>query len=67
MINRFEPKRFFRSGTYADLDAVIDAAGIQLIAVIPQDAATAVSAAKGTPVAGKSPAVRLSTMQALCL
>ena len=58
VINRFEPKRFFRSGTYADLDAVIDAAGIQLIAVIPQDAATAVSAAKGTPVAGKSPAAQ---------
>lgn len=58
VVNRFASKRFFRSGTYTDLDAVIDAAGIQLIAVIPQDDATVICAAQGTPVSGRSPAAQ---------
>ena len=53
-MNRFQAKNFFRLEGFEDLDAVIDASGIQLIAVIPEDFAVARSAVKGVPVSGKS-------------
>ena len=37
VINRFDRDRFFKLGIYQDLDAVIDEAGIRLIALIPED------------------------------
>lgn len=38
VVNRFSASRFRAQGYYRDLDAVIDAAGVRLIAVIPEDA-----------------------------
>ena len=37
VINRFDRERFEKIGLYEDLDAVIDEAGIRLIALIPED------------------------------
>lgn len=37
IINRFSSSSFRSEGYYSDLDSVIDAAGIRLIAVIPED------------------------------
>lgn len=58
VVNRFQAKNFFRLEGFEDLDAVIDACGIQLIAVIPEDFAVARSAVKGIPVSGKSAAAK---------
>lgn len=49
VINRFSPDDFLTSGYYRDLDDVIDAAGIRLIAVIPEDKDLARAAADGRP------------------
>lgn len=37
VINRFDRERFFKMDLYEDLDAVIDEAGMRLIALIPED------------------------------
>lgn len=37
VINRFDTERFVKIGMYSDLDEVIDATQIQLIALIPED------------------------------
>lgn len=37
IINRFERERFFKMGLYADLDEIIDEAGMRLIGLIPED------------------------------
>lgn len=58
VVNRFHAKSFFRLEGFEDLDAVIDAAGIQLIAVIPEDFAVARSAVKGVPMSGRSAAAK---------
>ncbi len=47
VINRFDPERFIEYGFFPDLDAVIDAAGIRLIAVVPEDPNLMRAAAKG--------------------
>lgn len=46
VINRFSSRNFKLQGFYPDLDSVIDAAGIRLIAVIPEDPLLAAAAAK---------------------
>lgn len=47
VINRFDAERFVKTGLYSDLDEVIDASGIQLIAVIPEDARIAALSQRG--------------------
>lgn len=37
VINRFDRERFYKMDLYPDLDAVIDEAGMRLIALIPED------------------------------
>lgn len=37
IINRFDKERFYEMGLYADLDEVIDEAGMRLIGLIPED------------------------------
>ena len=37
VINRFDKDRFYQMGLYADLDEVIDEAGMRLIGLIPED------------------------------
>lgn len=37
VINRFDRDRFYQMGLYADLDEVIDEAGMRLIGLIPED------------------------------
>ncbi len=49
VINRFSAVQFARAEAFPDLDAVIDEAGVQLIAVIPEDRTLAAAAAKELP------------------
>ena len=49
VINRFDPDSFSGLHFYEDLDAVIDAVGIRLIAVIPEDIHLTKAAATGKP------------------
>lgn len=58
VVNRFQAKSFVKMGGFEDLDAVIDACGIQLIAIIPEDLQTVCCAVKGEPLTGKSPAAQ---------
>lgn len=51
VINRFSSNHFRMQGYYPDLDSVIDAAGIRLIAVIPEDTLLAAAAFKASPAA----------------
>lgn len=58
VLNRFHAKSFVKMGGFEDLDAAIDACGIQLIAMIPEDLSAPCSAVKGLPLSGKSAAAR---------
>lgn len=49
VINRFSGAFFRQAHFFSDLDAVIDATGIQLIAVIPEDNALRAAAVNGLP------------------
>ena len=55
IINRFDADAFLEYEYYPDLDAVIDDAGIRLIAVIPEDFNLMKAAAKGVPCAAGLP------------
>ena len=48
MVNRFSGEAFRRQGVYHSLDDVIDAAGVRLIAVIPEDPGLAAAGAGGS-------------------
>lgn len=54
VVNRFSSHNFRMQGFYPDLDSVIDAAGIRLIAVIPEDPFLAAAAANSAPAPQKS-------------
>ncbi|MCH4238706.1 MAG: P-loop NTPase [Oscillospiraceae bacterium] len=56
VINRFSASFFRQAHFFSDLDAVIDAAGVQLIAVIPEDSTLQAAAVSGLPPRN-SPAV----------
>ncbi len=47
VINRFDKERFIATRLYRDLDQVIDETGIQLIALIPEDARIAALSQRG--------------------
>lgn len=47
VINRFDKERFLATKLYKDLDQVIDEAGIQLIALVPEDARIAALSQRG--------------------
>ncbi len=65
VVNRFNSGRFRAQGYYADLDSVIDSAGVRLIAVIPDDAQLAAAAANARPAPERSPgAMALSRLAA---
>ncbi|HCA72008.1 MAG TPA: septum site-determining protein MinD [Ruminococcaceae bacterium] len=66
VINRFSASFFRQAHFFSDLDAVIDATGIQLIAVIPEDDALRASAVNGLPPKN-SPAVLAFSRSALRL
>lgn len=61
VINRFSNATFKKMAFYDDLDSVIDASGIRLIAVIPEDCEVTIAAAKGLPISGNSPAAAAFT------
>ena len=63
-INRFEGELFDRTGVYADLDAVIDASGLRLFGMAPEDHAMAAAFLKGTAAPEKSPAMMAFTRMA---
>ena len=58
IINRFSYSAFFKMKCYEDLDAVIDSAGVRLIAVVPEDTQLAVSAAQACGFRQKSPGAK---------
>lgn len=58
VINRFSKKSVFR-GRLLNIDDVIDAAGIQLIGVVPEDNEIAYCAVTGQPFGQTSPAARV--------
>jgi septum site-determining protein MinD len=58
VINRFSSANFRVQNCYRDLDAVIDAAGVRLIAVIPDDPLLAAAGAGAQPAPPKSPGGR---------
>lgn len=65
VINRFNDPLFTRTGVYGDLDGVIDASGLQLFGVAPEDQALAAAFLKGQPAPEDSPAMMaLSRMAA---
>ncbi len=49
IVNRFSSANFRAQGYYRDLDSVIDAAGVRLIAVIPDDPLLAAAGANAQP------------------
>lgn len=57
VVNRFSSARFRAQKCYRDLDSVIDAAGIRLIAVVPEDPAFAAAALRAEPAPETSPAM----------
>ncbi len=56
VINRFRAEAFRSQKVFPDLDAVIDAAGIRLIAVIPEDGELPLREASGLPLSAHSKA-----------
>lgn len=57
IINRFSSGVFRREGYYSDLDSVIDAAGVRLIAVVPDDPALAAATVNAKLPPERSPGV----------
>ncbi|MEQ2439833.1 P-loop NTPase [Solibaculum intestinale] len=57
VINRYRPGTL-KLGLVEDLDAVIDAVGLQLIGVVPEDEQVQRYAANGEPLGGGSPAAK---------
>jgi septum site-determining protein MinD len=55
IVNRFHCATFRAQGYYRDLDQVIDAAGVRLIAVVPDDPQLAAATANARPAPEKSP------------
>lgn len=47
VINRFNKEFFHTTGAYSDLDGVIDAAGVRLFGLVPEDFATAAAFLRG--------------------
>lgn len=61
VINRFNGRFFDETGVYGDLDGVIDAAGIRLFGVVPEDFSLAAAFLKGRRAKENTPG-----MMALC-
>lgn len=61
VINRFHREFFEETGAYGDLDGVIDAAGVRLIGIVPEDYSLAAAFLKGRE-AGEN----AKGMEALC-
>lgn len=55
IINQFDRSLFRETGAFADLDGVIDAAGIQLGALVPLDHSLAAAFLRGRPAPENSP------------
>ena len=61
VINRFSASLFNATGAYKDLDGVIDAAGVRLFGLVPEDALLAAAFLRGRAAPADSRA-----MKALC-
>lgn len=65
VVNRFSSSDFRAQGFYRDLDSVIDAAGVRLMAVIPEDRSLAAAAAcSRTPPQNSAGAMALGRLAA---
>lgn len=56
VINRFSKSAFRKLKVYDDLDDVVDAAGIRLLGIVPEDFKAVSLAQRGLPISGKVPA-----------
>lgn len=54
VVNRFNGELFHETGVYGDLDSVIDASGIRLLGVVPEDFSVAAAFLKGKPAKANS-------------
>lgn len=64
-INRFNDEAFDEAGVYNDLDAIIDASGLRLFGLVPEDISLAAAFQKGEPAREDSPGMMaLSRMAA---
>lgn len=61
VVNRFNGEFFDETGVYGDLDSVIDASGVRLFGVVPEDFSLAAAFLRGAQAKEDSPA-----MKALC-
>lgn len=57
VINRFNSSVFWKQGFYKDLDEVINEAGIQLVAIVPECNQLTAAIQKGTAYSGSSKAI----------
>lgn len=64
VINRFDVRLFDRTGVYSDLDGVIDASGLRLFGLAPEDQVMAAAFLKGEAAPDKSPAMMAFTRMA---
>lgn len=64
VVNRFGSADFRAQGFYSDMDAVIDAAGVRLIAVIPEDRTLCAAAYSGLPSRNSPGAMALGRLAA---
>ncbi len=55
VINRFNGEFFDQTGVYRDLDGVIDAAGVRLFGLVPEDIPLAAAFLKGCPAQESAP------------
>lgn len=55
IINRFHNSSFKKIGCYRDLDSVIDASGIRLIGIVPEDVQLVAAAARSQPSPARAP------------
>ncbi len=53
IINKFNERKFRKTGIYQDLDAVVDEAGARLLGVVPEDNTAASLSQQGLPIEGK--------------
>lgn len=64
IVNRFSGSDFRKQGFYRDMDAVIDTAGVRLIAVIPEDRSLAAAACSRLPPRNSAGAMALDRLAA---
>ena len=58
LVNRFNGEFFQKTGAYQDLDGVIDASGVRLAGLVPEDFSMAAAFLRGKPAREDSPGMK---------